>query len=113
MGGVIIKEYSNDNLSLDDLLRDVKTHAGQLHFILAELKRRGAESSGHSIIRTYSNIRNIREAIANFAVVNRDGEAWMYSDGSLMVGGTRGEAELLAKSCHPTDPTQAVVKELK
>lgn len=105
-----IKTYSNDSLSLDDLLRDVKTHASQLHFILTELKRRGAESSGHQIIRSYSCIRG---AIANFAVVNAKGEPWTYSDGSMLVAGTRAEADLLVKGCSPADPKQAVVKELK
>ena len=51
-----MKEYLTDTLSVDDLLRDVKSHAGQLNIILDILKQRGAELNGYGVVQSYSNI---------------------------------------------------------
>lgn len=51
-----MKEYSNDTLTLDDLLRDLKRNVSQADIILGILNQRGALSNGRELIRGYSNL---------------------------------------------------------
>lgn len=61
----ILKEYSTDNLTLDDLLQDVKRHAGQLAIITGLCKERGFEDNAYAIIREYPNLLEAIQMILN------------------------------------------------
>jgi hypothetical protein len=54
-----MKTYSNDTLSLDDLLADLKRHIGQADIILKVLAQRSALANGRELVRSYANVWNL------------------------------------------------------
>lgn len=50
------KHYSNDLLTLDDLLQSLKLHVNQADIILGILNQRGAQSNARELVRGYSNL---------------------------------------------------------
>lgn len=54
-----MKSYSNSTLTNDDLLNDVKRHAGQLEFILRECETRGIQSHASAIIGSYLTLATV------------------------------------------------------
>jgi hypothetical protein len=53
-----VKTYSNDTLTLDDLLQDLKRHISQAEIILSILDQHGARANGRELIRSYPGLYN-------------------------------------------------------
>lgn len=111
-----IKQGHSDDLSLDDLLQDLKRHVSQADILLGILNQRGALANGRGLISSYANLYTVlQDPPCNLVVKGEPTqleckcpEWWFPASNRQMLRRTRANA---AFHHHENCPIQIAYKE--